>query len=306
MIYDANGPDGSVKLPGPIKIRIDRDADAPADGLKGVFPLPERCGMLTELTVKQDNGAVVFSGIVDEQEQNITERTLTLAARSRAALLLDNEAMPQNYVNPSLATIFSRHIQPYGFLSYTGDGSTFSGTLSVTKGMSEWSAAASFCSRFLNTAPKITDGMFDASGSAPQRELLFGHGGIGFYSGILCNRFCELYSSLYSLDADGGTYSLSSFCTDAEKLGIRRRRLLSGSADPAAVMEQAEESAFTAVLDCPGAVTAPLLAPAVISGNLFAEKAEWRVVSSRYLLDAGGEHTRVTLRRKRTCGSHSE
>ena len=54
---------------------------------------------------------LVFRGIVDQQDTKISPQgnRLRLVARSLAALLLDNEALPQTYINPSLRGLFERH-----------------------------------------------------------------------------------------------------------------------------------------------------------------------------------------------------
>ncbi|QAT48513.1 hypothetical protein EQM14_01250 [Caproiciproducens sp. NJN-50] len=298
MIYLATGPAGEITLPSPVRIRLDRDADAPADGFEGTFPLPAGGGQMTGLTVYDETGNIFFDGIVDEQEEDLTGGTLSLSGRSRAALLLDNEALPQNYVNPSLATVFDRHIRPYGFTRFLGDEKSFTGTLAVTKGMSEWAAAAAFCSRFLKTEPRIANGIFDASGSAPEYEFVFGKSGIRFSSGLARGRYCELYSELYMMDPDGGTYTLSARSDDAAALSVARRRFLSAGTDVSAVLKKAGQSAFTCVLDCPGAVSAPLLSPARITEPPSGFEKSLCVSALRYLLDAEGEHTRITLRRE--------
>lgn len=297
MTYVGIGPDGDIKLPAPIRIRLDRDADAPADAFEGVFPSTGQFKPIISLKIFDSEGNIYFDGIVDEQENSLTNRLLTLSARSRAALLLDNEALPQNYMNPSLATVFNRHIRPYGFTRYLGNGESYPGTLAITKGMSEWAAAAQFCSLFLKTEPRIIDGVFDASGQMPQEETVFGKGGFRFHSGVLQSRYCKLYSDLYSLDEDGGTYKLSASSSQAHSLEITRKRFLSSGVDAAAVLQQSEQDTFEAVLDCPGRISAPLLSPARIAGITAADWNGMRIFSVRYLLDADGEHTKITLRR---------
>lgn len=300
MTYTATGPDGEFLLPAPVSVRLDRDEDAPADGFTGVFPLPDGFGEITGLVVRDAGGEVCFDGIVDEREQSLGNGALlTLVARSRAALLLDNEALPQNYENPSLGTIFERHVRPYGFTGFTGDGRTFSGTLNVAKGMSEWAAAAAFCSAFLKVKPRVSGGVFDAAGSAPERELRFGPGGIAVSSAVLRSRYSGLLSEVYVLSPGGGTYSLAARDPDTRALGIRRRRFLSsGASDAGAVLGAARRGSAAAVLDCPGEVTAPLLSPAGVSPGIPAPEGPLVVSAVRYLLDAGGEHSRITLRRK--------
>lgn len=300
MIYTATGPDGEFTLPAPVSVRFDRDEDAPADGFAGVFQLLRECGRLTGIAVRDSGGNVCFDGVVDEQDCSLGGGpALSLSARGRAALLLDNEAQPQNYANPSLPTIFERHIRPYGFTGFLGGSAAFSGSLSVTKGMSEWAAAAAFCKAYLNTVPRVNGTVFDASGSAPETEIRFGTGGIPVSSAEFQNKYSELLSEIYLLKSDGSSYALAARSAAADALGIRRRRFLSNSSsDAAAVLERAEKKAFAAVLDCPGEVSVPLLSPASVRLPGLGTEESLVVSGVRYLLDAGGEHTTVTLRRK--------
>lgn len=298
MIVLAKGPGGERILPAAIHMRLDREEDAPADSMEATFPLSADCGPITGLTVSDQTGTVLFDGIVDEQEICLTDGTLSLASRSRAALLLDNEALPQNYMNPSLATIFSRHLRPYGFTQYLGDGRCFTGTLAVTKGMSEWTAAAAFCTRFLKTKPRITGRVFDASGSAPKAELLFGTGGLRFSSALFKSRYCKLYSELYVPKPGGGTYLLSVQDQETQRLTVRRRRFLSGGTNVSPLLKKAKKNAFACLLDCPGAPKISLLSPARVTGAPCGFEHGLYVSSIRYLSDVNGEHTKITLRRK--------
>ena len=298
MTYLSTGPDGETELPAPVRIRLDRDADAPADAFEGVFPLPSGCGAMIGLTVRSENGTVLFDGIIDEQETEPTGGTLSIFARSRAALLLDNEAMPQNYINPSLRIIFERHIRPYGFTRCVGDTRGFSGALTVSKGMSEWAVAEAFCSRFLGTKPRITEnGSFDASGAVPEREILFGKDGIRFCSCTRKDQYCDLYSEIYTRTPGSGAYTLAARDAKAVSLGIVRRRFLSGGTNAGTALKKAGRSAFSVVLDCPGKIFVPLLSPARVSG-LPGQETGLYVSSAHCRSGAGGEHTLITLRRE--------
>ena len=110
--------------------------------------------------------------------------TLRLTARSEAALLLDNEALPQTYINPSLKQLFDRHAAPYGFAGMAGNQGAFRGKLTVKKGMSEWQVFEEFCGYFLGTTPRVTYlGILDATGKPSEKQVFFSNqGGISYRS----------------------------------------------------------------------------------------------------------------------------
>src|SRR5699024_3417624 len=104
------------------------------------FPAWDAVGNLCWIQLMDRAGRVLFAGIVDEQvlSEDGDGITVELSARSRAALLLDNEAQPQIYYMPSLKLLFERHAAPCGFTGYLGRDEVFGGAFTVEKGMSEW------------------------------------------------------------------------------------------------------------------------------------------------------------------------
>ena len=148
-----------VALLPPISVQINVHEDAPADDMTVIFPLIEQVPKIA--TIRVWNGEKpIFSGIIDEQIMGVTKNgaMLKLIARSRAALLLDNEAMPQEYHYPSLTQLYERHVEPYGFCGFIGNGGTFDTKMTITKGMSEWQVIEEFCVRCFGTLPVVTAG----------------------------------------------------------------------------------------------------------------------------------------------------
>lgn len=133
-------------------------ADTPADSLKATFLIdePEKwkkeiCDIEVFLDEKK-----IFEGGCDRQVVSLGEKgcILTVWARSKAAVLLDNEAIAQEYAQVSLDEMFDRHIKPYGFINDLGvTGRT--GAYRVGKGMSEWEAFSKFCRRVVKRTPYI-------------------------------------------------------------------------------------------------------------------------------------------------------
>lgn len=285
-------------LPAPASARIGVSADAPADAFSATFPLERSPGSLTSVRAFARDGSLLFDGIADEQDESFSGGLLlTLRARGRAALLLDSEAMPQSYAYPSLPVIFARHVAPYGFTGYLGSGRVYEGALEVEKGMSEWQAAALFCSRFLQTVPRVRGTVFDASGSAPEGVTVFGPSGVRYASLTVRRRFCDLISEILCRE-DGGTFVSVAHGAEAESLGIVRKRYLTvPGADAGRLLRKGERRAFEAVLDCAGEPPAGLGAKAEVRDPVLGKLEGMFVAQTDYSIDSGGEHCRVTLRR---------
>lgn len=294
MTYFGVTPAGEFRLPPPARAEFRSEEGAPADSLSLVFPDSPGFGQPAGVRM-EDAGTLLFDGAVDEWTRG-GGRT-ELFARSLAALPLDSEALPQNYSAPSLGTIFSRHIRPYGFTGCLGDGRVFSGSLSVAKGMSDWQAAAAFCGKFLHVTPRARGRVFDASGQAPPGNTAFGAGGTAYTALEIRRRYRGYYSEVFTKSGNSGTYVLAASDPEAKALGIRRRRYLSGAfADAAALLRKADRAALEILVTCPGPPPAALLSSASVSGPELGTFAGLTVAAVFYRLDGNGELTRLTLR----------
>ena len=301
MTYAGILPDGTeLRLPQPVQARLDREEDAPADGFSGVFPLRESAGNVVGIRVYDRNGELCFDGITDKQEESRAgEQLLSLKGRSRAALLLDNEAIPQTYCMPSLSTIFRRHVQPYGFSGFRGGTKIFTGTLTVSKGMSEWQAAAAFCTQYLKVKPRIQDGVFDASGESPQGGIVFGNsGGVPYSALTVQNRYGELFSELWAQGGTENAYLPVFRDKTAAALGVRRRRCLAAGQDAESVLRAARGKSFAVLVDCPGEIPVRLFQSARVTDEDSVAEENLYVSETAYVLGPGGETTRFVLRRR--------
>ena len=296
--YTAAGVRYDLKTP--VSVRINRSEDAPADDFTGVFPYEKGWPQLLRLRVAK-NGVVIFSGLIDEQtvalEHGASVRRLT--ARSRAALLLDNEALPQTYYKPSLKTIFLRHAAPYGFTQYLGEQANQSWELAVAKGMSEWQVIQTFCERFLGVTPRVTrEGVLDASGGTSAGALRFGGAGIPYLSLSRKYRYHALLSEVFVQSRQGGAYAARAADQEAQRLGIVRRRYLGAGAATTAerMLIAARRAAEETTLVCPeGADFEPGMRAAVEDMEL-GTLSGMTMAKIVYTLDADGELCTVTLR----------
>jgi hypothetical protein len=307
MIYTETTPQGNkINLGAPLSVVFNRDEDAPADDFTAIFPCRSGLPSITGIRVTRGN-EVIFDGMADEQIFQTASNgcTLKIIARSRAALLLDNEALPQTYIHPSLQTIFDRHAAPYGFTGCIGNPGAFSGEMTVTKGMSEWQVIQYFCAYFLGVSPRVTlDGLLDASGKRPDGQLVFSNtgGGIPYLAFSVGSKYHKLISEIYAQTGKTGAYAIKSADEKSAELGVVRKRYLSASKNGGAYFN-AKRMIHTAhrkfreynVL-CLGCVTAELGKQASITDKQFGSFSGLSVAKITYTLGSTGEFSRITLR----------
>ncbi len=288
-----------------------KSREAPADSLNAVFFSDKKHEQYKSIEVYSSENRLFFAGIVDEQKFEVISSGcfLTIKARSIAALLIDNEASPQMYKRPSLDLIFKRHVKPYGFTSISGDKSTFSATLEVERGVSEWDVLARFCSTCLNTIPVVNaDGSIDASGIPASGILTFSNDSNGIkYTSIRqqYNRHkliseiivCEPYAPIYvEKIRDNGLI----------ENGISRRKFLSMAEDSTSAEKVSIETAEQMIADakkkfnevritCPGAIFAQIGSKARIEDHILGSLENLTVHDLEYSLSQNGEFTTFTL-----------
>ena len=94
----------------------------------------------------EHRGEVVFTGVVDECKTSMDDHGMRLEVNGRgmAALLLDNEALGQDYGTATQADILRNHVRPYGIEVAPGGRLPAVPWFSVRTGSSEWSVLYQF------------------------------------------------------------------------------------------------------------------------------------------------------------------
>ena len=105
----------------------------------------------------QWNGERVFTGVVDECEVSLTDKGcfLELSGRGLAALLLDNEALGQDYQLATPADILRDHVSPYGIVTAGAEGLEAVADFRVDTGSSEWTVLEEFLRAQGRSAPRF-------------------------------------------------------------------------------------------------------------------------------------------------------
>lgn len=139
-----------------LELELEGSLESPAVSLSATLQCDEAIDGFGEIRLS-DERRTVFSGRCDESRTVLGGEGLLLhlEARSRGALLLDNEAQPVTLWGANLSTIFRRHIAPYGFGLSGGTGGGTLAVFPVQRGMSEWEAFAGFCRRITGVSPWV-------------------------------------------------------------------------------------------------------------------------------------------------------
>ena len=109
----------TFQLPVPLSWELNYTAGVPSDSFWVRCPWQAGQGTDPAEWVRfsaAEAGETVFSGVVDECEVNQGAEGLRLevSGRGMAALLLDNEALGQDYGTATLEDILRDHVAPYG------------------------------------------------------------------------------------------------------------------------------------------------------------------------------------------------
>lgn len=279
-----------------VSMILDMEEDAPAHSLEIAF-VCDFCNKDFCAIKVEDESGCIFNGIIDEQTESQTSNAvlLEITARSLAALLLDNEAIPQTYHLPSMEIIFERHLKPLGFEKYIGSSKSFGGEMTVVKGMSEWSVLSMFAGRFLGVVPKILeDGTVDVSGELPEKTVVLSGGSIKLRR---VKKRCEVISRIRSRGRSGAGYEIVTLNPLAQTLGICRSRCMNVAAAVDTSVSAGERliqngnDAYEHIeITCSGKLLYPLGTFIVANG---IDKG--RLKALRYHKDINGETSTLTI-----------
>lgn len=305
IVFKSDGQ--RLELSGVLTMVINSDYDVPADDFAVTVPYNALLGDARSVQVfEQDK--LIFEGKVDEII-NVTKhnQALTkLTARSLAGMLLDNEAEPVTYINPSSQFIFNRHLKPFGIKECDGDEVPFYGSLKIEKGMTHWQVLKNFCRNRYDTLPRITaNGNALMTGCGNDEPILFGNGGIPYYSLKESRRLCKLISEIKLKLNEFGEYGGSIKNTNPDCRGTERVRYVNAATDKTTVktadkmIENSNQSSYVLALECPGCRLDALGRCAKVNDRLLSEIDDLRVISVRYTLSRDGEFSSVVLRKEK-------
>ncbi len=271
--------------------------EAVAQSLKVVLAVDGELSEMQGVTVWRDN-EMLFEGWVDTQTETLTAkgRTVMIRARSREAVLLDNEAMPQVYCMPSMPLLMKRHFEPLGFGTFRGSDCAMNGELNIVKGMSEWAVLRTFCQRFLGVEPRMDkNGVIDVTGIRNDDEVWISSDKC--FSITRTRSRKNVISDIRARTYASGGYEMVLNSKVADRLNIRRTRYVNvvGSENKSIaatekLLEKADNSYEKIRVEYGGYVNGGIGVELVLDG-----KKNGRLISEiRYSLNENGEKTTLT------------
>ena len=296
-----------IILPQQLSVTINQEEAVPADDLTVVFPIIEGLSELDKIQVKQ-NDEIVFKGIVDEQQaiSNKSGAYTKIIARSMAAVLLDNESKPANYINPSTSVIYSRHLKPYGIEKYNGENQSLVGSFNVFKGSTNWQAFSNFCVQTFGKIPRIeSDGTANFNGLERDKEITFGSDeGINYISVTENNRRCQLISSVWAKTSAQGDYTTEITNDTAKDRKIKRERYFDATANSDLrvadkIINNSIDSSYELSLTCLGCYLDIIGSRAKVKDRHLGIIENLYVSGICYALNSNGEFTKVLLKKER-------
>lgn len=307
VIKDKNQND--IKADLPTEVIINSSTDIAADDITVVFLYSKKYGD-GDFVFVYDDERLVFKGQIDEIKNILNSGSFStkITARSMAAFLLDNEAEPVTYSNPSADFIFDRHIKPFGFTQYKADTVPFYGPFKIEKGMTHWQVLEKFCKKKYGASPRICgDSTVLFTGCNSDKTLVFSdmkdNGDFCILSVVENTKRCSVISDVRLKLVQSKGYESIVKNEDICAENILRRRYVdaASSSDCVAIadriIEQGNKKSYGVTLECPMCCVEALGKKAeVMCGRLEIQK-NMVVYETKYVLNANGEKTTVYLRR---------
>lgn len=246
----------------------------------------------------------VFEGQIDELSRYRSSggTALRISARSAAAVLLDNEAEPLSYRNPTSSLMFHKHLKPLGFTDVEYDQVPVIGIFRIDKGMSQWQALEQFCKVRYGSKLRVSGcGKVCLRGFRNEKKVRFGKGGIEYYSFEENNRRYKLISEI-KLKVSGTAGYLSKMENpDPGCKGIKRVRYVNAFAEnnslstADSIIERGNLESHRIKLVISGCVPDILGAKAEINDADFGYIGDLSVRKIHYSFSKKGEFTTVVL-----------
>lgn len=303
--------ENTIELKAPLYVTINMEEDVPADDLTVTFPFISDLEELDKIQVFSDS-SVVFTGIVDEQQSIITDSNMytKIIARSMAALLLDNECKPVNYINPSTSVIYNRHLKPFNIERFKGDEVVLPGSFNLAKGSTNWQAFYNFSINAFGKVPGIEpDATANFNGLESDRKVIFSNydadKGIKYCSLKENNKRYALISSVYAKVSQLDDYTTEIINESLSGRNINRVRYIDATSSTQLtvadkMIANSNDASYEITVDCCGAYLDILGAKATLHDKFTGTVEDLYVSALCYNLNSTGEITTAILKRRDT------
>ena len=305
-LYDGKG--GLIIPEKLLSYELVSEVSAACDGLRLRFLLDYSCPEIVRAEA-YNGDKKIFNGFVDRQVASVSgeEKSVFIYARSSAAVLVDNEALPSQYHRPSARQLWFHNAREFGF-GYALPNLACENDYYVSKGTSCFGAINNFFSMLYGAEIYVDSEnvlrCYEKSGALRTLD-----GCSISKAEYIINRSNPISQIDYKINSsDKYCYHLKS--RRAESGGISRRRLINLSALPPwqreAVARQSLEKSlqemYVLQLEIEGTADFALYDRVLVNIKGLCENAELLVYETVISKGTGGEKTAVKLRSEQDGG----
>jgi hypothetical protein len=287
----------------PISVTIEMSLNVPAHSCEVIIPY-ENYSSCAELKITQ-NDDIVFLGVVDEEitTLSVVGKFKKYIARSKMALLLDNEACPIEISKATGEFLGSRYLTPLG-ISYKGGEKSMEGVITVEKGMTLYDVFSAYSTSVYDTLPYISEaGQLDFTGGYRDSSFSFGKDGVAYTELSVINKPCNVLSRVYMrLNSSGYLSHIDN--PNAVGTGIKRERYIdcisnssTTSATADKMIKNSNQGALQVKVTALGRLTNALGSQGVFKDNGL-ENESLVITELIYKYNSQKEITTVVLERK--------
>lgn len=301
-IYDHNKK--LITKENPLAVTLQKNLYIPADDITVIIPY-RNYSYGTSIELYRDN-TLIFVGLIDEEivYTNSTGSFRKYVARTKASLLLDNQAYPMELDYPCQSYLGYTYLKPFD-IPYEDGEKIYSGAININNGKTIYDVLYEYCSGALGTVPRITSkGEFLFNGGETQGEIFFSNrNGIKYNSITEYKRQCNQISKV-NVKLQDSYYN--SVCENEETLntGIVRERYVDGRADSVTLAIQGDyliknsnKNSFLVEVVCPGCLTEEL-GKTAFTDTENSKDYTFTVADIKYVYNSKGETTTLALERK--------
>ncbi|HIZ16470.1 MAG TPA: hypothetical protein H9675_02735 [Firmicutes bacterium] len=301
----------NIDIANPIKLVMQKKIYEPYTSAGVVFPTTQRIDALI-LNLYDDNNNQLFTGYTDKVYTYMDDdgKYMEVTARSRGALLTDNDAIPREFpYNTFIMDYFQTYIQNKYGINYKEalNASTVLKT-EIYKGDSEWDALGTIVWFAYGCAPDVNeDGLVVFNPNFINTTHTFSNsaeGGIKFsYLSYNDDRY-KRYSQMWGISEVSGQYMLMASDQTETAQMINRRKLINFPdtkevanmqlCDYELKQNNADTRFYT--IRVPGYKNFLTWEKAAINDTMFGNNSNLFLTSVKYVMDMNGEYTEVELR----------
>lgn len=293
-IFDDKG--NIVCFEKPLSLTVDMSLTVPCDIATVVLPYKEYTDG-AEIKIYNETD-LIFVGVIDEEISifNTTGNYKKYVARSKMALLLDNQAYPTELNNITRTYLGNKYLKDFS-IDFDKGEEVYTGKITVDNGMTVYDIFAEYCDKVFSSSPRMTSKGKLIFNSNIDSEITLSN--LSYTSLTENKKRCEKISKV-SLMTNSRFYDYIIENKETKGTSICRERFLDASIGKSVYPENGENliensnlNSYEVQVTCPYNLTYCLGYKCKVES--IAEKLQ--VAEIEYSYNSKGEETKLILRR---------